>query len=645
MAALSSFAPAARGHAIAVDGVATEWFTRGPAGDNQGIIARDATAQGEFVWRDATGDQRSDLGAASDADLTEVHVTASSTELSVLLRFASPVGGTTPQVQIAIDMDRVAASGQTFLAGFADTTVPAGAAWEYLLQTQTNSSVRVLDATFATVGTGSFQRGGSVIELSIPWSTLGHSGPPIAPLRFTVATFYETGPGDTTDIGGAGISNALDVVSSYGAPQATGPFPNTWTEVGDGRVDHAVDVFFGMTGDVYAPVGVAAFVAGTTAAGPGAYWTLRNVSPVGVDLATLATGDAPAPGGPGGMGRFPAGILAPSGTVTVAESAMRFTAFYGRAPDYETGATSPTVPDLAALAAWSSGTTALGTAGGSLVLLDGAFTLLDVVTFGTGSYPGMTAHASPAVDHMLRRNASGGDTDDSAADFADPGMICGSGITCGTCQACTAELCAIVPAGTSCADGDACNGAETCNAGGACVAGTALVCADTNPCTADACNASTGCTHTATAGASCSDGNACNGAETCNAGGACVAGTALACADTNPCTADACNASTGCTHTVTAGASCSDGDACNGAETCNAGGACVAGTALTCADTNPCTADACNASTGCTHTVTAGASCSDGDACNGAETCNASGTCVAGTALACADTNPCTADA
>ena len=47
-------------------------------------------------------------------------------------------------------------------------------------------------------------------------------------------------------------------------------------------------------------------------------------------------------------------------------------------------------------------------------------------------------------------------------------------------------------------------------------------------------------------------------------------------------------------------AQCQDNNVCNGAERCQAG-VCVAGTALECADTNPCTIDSCNSLTGCQH--------------------------------------------
>jgi len=76
-----------------------------------------------------------------------------------------------------------------------------------------------------------------------------------------------------------------------------------------------------------------------------------------------------------------------------------------------------------------------------------------------------------------------------------------------------------------------------------------------------------------------------------------------------------------CTYTCTSSSECDDGDACTGTETCDtATHTCVAGTALDCDDSNPCTADSCDASSGCVNELIDG----DGDG-------YAEGTCPAGT--------------
>ncbi len=91
-------------------------------------------------------------------------------------------------------------------------------------------------------------------------------------------------------------------------------------------------------------------------------------------------------------------------------------------------------------------------------------------------------------------------------------------------------------------------------------------------------------------------------------------------------------------------AQCADSTVCNGAETCVAG-ACVAGTPLACGDTNTCTVDSCDPVSGCAHTnAPDGTACSDGDVCDGSNSCQL-GSCVdTGAALNCDDGNPCTTD-
>lgn len=85
---------------------------------------------------------------------------------------------------------------------------------------------------------------------------------------------------------------------------------------------------------------------------------------------------------------------------------------------------------------------------------------------------------------------------------------------------------------------------------------------------------------------------------------------------------------------------CEDGDACSTGDRCLAG-ACVTGTPLACADTDPCTADSCDAVTGCVHTAQAccgnnvidpGEDCDDGNRVDG-DGCSSTchGDCPAGT--------------
>lgn len=107
----------------------------------------------------------------------------------------------------------------------------------------------------------------------------------------------------------------------------------------------------------------------------------------------------------------------------------------------------------------------------------------------------------------------------------------------------------------------------------------------------------------------CADGDLCNGIERCVAGTCTASSAPLACDDADPCTNDFCNPAAGCGHADVVcpttcgpgddGLRCSDGTACTLGDTCS-GGACV-GTALACADGDPCTADTCDPQLGCTY--------------------------------------------
>ena len=214
---------------------------------------------------------------------------------------------------------------------------------------------------------------------------------------------------------------------------------------------------------------------------------------------------------------------------------------------------------------------------------------------------------------------------------------CGDGTTCTSdgCDSATGCLHSAVPG--ECEDGNACTAGDQC-AGGVCVGGAAVNCDDQKGCTEDSCAAVGGCQHLATT-APCEDGDACTVGDAC-AGGACAAGAAADCGDGDPCTTDACAPPTGCTHTDNS-ASCQDGDACTTGDTCK-DGTCIGGAAPDCNDKALCTDDSCDKKLGCVHKNNA-AQCDDGDACTLADACT-EGSCKGGTALDCADTNPCTTD-
>ena len=646
-------------HPVTVDGNSGDWMTRLPNASNLGLIARNASGQGEYIWRDATGDTRTDLAMPEAvADMTAFQVTGDATGIGFLLRRAAGVNlaGAPIQVQIAIDTDRVDGSGQDAFAEFADTKVASRARWERLVETLFGSGggARVLDGSLAMVATAQAQQGATgTVEIFVPWSALGLAGPPSTPLRFTVATFRTKDTDVTLDIGGELVSNALDAITDYGNPVVVS-YPNTNAEVQDQIVDHSFDVFFAPDGEVYAPLVVQRFLPLSSFVGSDEWYVVKNVTPAALPLAGFKLGDEETPDSTEGMFAFPdAAVLAPGATFTVARAGAAYQTWFGAPPDAELPAGgSMAVPDMIAFTPWTGGAAGsmlLNNPGDELLLLDPSNTLIDIAVYGNGVYTGIAAFTpAPGLDEVFTRGADSSDTDNCKVDFSNAGKACASDATCGgACFQCSGAVCEPKALGAACPDADPCNGDEICDGMGVCVANPAPPCDDMNPCTTDACSLATGCTHeNVPDGTSCSDGSVCNGDEVCDAAGVCLPGMSLDCDDGDPCTTDACDPVAGCASaTAPAGTDCSDADACNGAETCDAAGLCKAGAPLDCDDDNPCTADACDMAGGCQHVELADdTACSDGDACNGAELC-AAGVCTAGAPLDCDDQNECTVDA
>lgn len=643
LVAMLAAQPHAWAHSVSVDGATSEWMSRAPATTNLGILARDASERGSLVWLDARTDTRTDLFAPeSGADLTTFAVTADTSNLYFRVALggdAAPVASPV-QLQIAIDVDRTAGSGNTAFAGFADTDVAPEAAWERLIQTNggLGGAVRVRDTAYAVVGVGTMATNTTTneTEIAIPWTLLPAGTRDV--LRFTVAVFRENPMGDTLDI--MGSSDALDVISDYGDPSST--VTNTWVEVMDGVVNHSLDVWLDRTSrEPYAPIVVTRFMADAPA--PGSEWAeIRNQTPVTLDLSSFAIGDEETLDAGEFMGSFPPGsTLASGGVAVIAASVADFMTSYGVAADYQSRAGAGASIDLVRMITWGAATSwSMANTGDEIIVLGWNRTMVDVVTFQLGVYPGITGRSVPGSNRVAVRDPVTRDTDNCTTDFPTTLDDCGPGAgTCATCRACRRFVC-VVDTGAACDDGDMCTSGTTCTAAAACTGGSAVSCDDSNPCTTDSCATSTGCRNTVSPGALCSDGDACTTGDVCSMTGVCT-GTAMGCDDMNPCTDDSCSAG-GCVHTPAAGRACSDGSMCTTGDACNAMGACV-GTTLTCPeDTNPCTTATCAPASGCGFANNT-AACDDGNACTTADVC-AAGAC-SGTPITCNDMNGCTTDA
>ncbi len=429
LAVLSLALAAAPGHAhpITVDGNVADWPLLAPVTANVGRIARGPGGIGAFVWNDGFNDDALVAAETGGADLTSFRVTGTASHLSFLLRYGSPgspfAGNGSPQYQIAIDLDRVAGSGQAGLAGNAETQVRNDARWEYLLRTRFGSSqsdVQTLNAGLVSQGSDpvAVNTTSRYVEFSVPWSRLGLDGPPATPVRLTIATFVSQASDDTYDVGGAGVSNLIDCVTNYGNP---GTQPNTSpAESGDGVVDHAIDLHFSPSGEVVSPLLISEMFHLPSTSQPAGEWLeIVNAWGAPVSLDGCKLGDEETPDGPEGRAAFPPGTtLATGDVVVVCGEATTFMPLWDVTPDFELVDTEPSVPQMAGYTPWAAATPwLLNNFGDEVLLLDRWDTVLDALVYGGGVYAGVTAAASPDTDQNLARVPYTADRDSCSLDF------------------------------------------------------------------------------------------------------------------------------------------------------------------------------------------------------------------------------------
>ncbi len=421
-------------HSASVDAVGVDWSMAAPGQVNLGHIGRNTAYEGEYVWRDAAGDERTDLANPDTrVDLTEFRVTADEDSLyfmAVMSDVDRATGDGAPQVQVAIDTDRVSGSGQAEMAGSSEISVTADAEWEYLVVTRFGSGNSDLvvwqnGSVTITTGTAAISTTSEVVEVAVPWTALEMSAPPTLPLRFTVATFRADTNDDTWEASGA---DALDAVTNYGDP---GDTSNTSVEVTDGVIDYYFDLFFESDGDVYPPLLISEVLYDPSGSDPGGeFIEIVNVSPITIDLSDYKVGDEEDYTAGEGMRRFPSGSVVLGGVIVWANNAGIFTATYGFLPDYAQNNTGyPAVPQTGTYPPWSTGSINL-TAADEVIVLDGSDTAIDVVEWNDASpeWPGLSNTSfSVSNGQSMERVPADWDTNDMAVDFrvrandGDPG--------------------------------------------------------------------------------------------------------------------------------------------------------------------------------------------------------------------------------
>lgn len=243
---------------ITVDGNPSDWTGTPPTTDNSWkYSAGTAGGLNEWIWKDASGDERTDFSNPDKrVDIIEIRISSDANYLYFLVKMNDidqATGDGAPMIQISIDRDRTLGSGQEWLGGYSDTKVSNDAIWEYLITTRfgsSNSNLRVFNTSWnaSFVGNVVISVDNDVIEGRVPWSSLGGS-PDNNAIRFTFSSYRANTDDNTWDIyqdsdnnhmknipPDIDYSNTLDVVTTTG--------PNTWNEVQDGVIDYYVDIQF-----------------------------------------------------------------------------------------------------------------------------------------------------------------------------------------------------------------------------------------------------------------------------------------------------------------------------------------------------------------------------------------------------------------
>jgi uncharacterized repeat protein (TIGR01451 family) len=420
----------------------TDWFGLEADTAGEGIIQRNRSQQGEFIFNDAIKDQRlisTTSVVTRAADLNWFGVTADANNVYFIAKVERYNGITqSPSIEliITIDTDHVSSSVPSKVElplgtnTVSQTSVPSDAAWEYAIDTKfspgsgvdpfvvggsnttriwtnsggTQTAASCNASTCPSQLAGAAVNQGSFMEVAVPWAQIG--GKPATSvekfLRFTVATMYSNNP----------RSIPLD---GYNSPiiDVLGTTNNTLADIQDGTINTSFDVHFDTnpapitpTYEPYAPVLVSEFQAnpaGTDSPGPtnGATDTewveVYNPNSFSINLTNYKIGTAAKRGSGQGMFKFKNNtVLASKGTLIVAKEKSRFVAGH---PAVSPSIVYDATKDLTAYTPWSSGTTLdlnnnptapATTFEEQVLLLDQKDSIIDLVNYGnpTVPYPG-----------------------------------------------------------------------------------------------------------------------------------------------------------------------------------------------------------------------------------------------------------------
>lgn len=444
-----------------------DWFGLQSDGSGIGIVQRNTSQQGEFIFNDAGKDQRiitTTQPVTRETDLDWFGVTGDANAIYFLAKVDTYSGITNdPSLELLITIDTtqngvgivdlplVEASGT-----YSTTKVANDAGWEFAVRTTFPSGApgaKVVNGTtnIHTTASGSgttcastgcpsqlaaasvFQ--GNFAEIKVPWNQIGGKPTGGKYLRMTVSTLY-----DNHSVPNDGYNSpVIDVLGTSA----------TLADLQDGTIDTSFDVHFDTNGEAYAPLQVTEFQPnpigpdspGPTNTSTQTEWIeIYNPNSFAIPLSDYKLGNAAKRGSGQGMFKFKAASIAAGAVVIVAKEKARFLAGH---PGY-TGTVYDLSSDMTQYTIWASGALQLdngpNVAGGTfeeqVLLLDAKDDIVDMANYGNppAPYPGHTPISTAAVPEGVsyERCPVARDTNNSAVDFIvhgtpgeqTPGVAC-----------------------------------------------------------------------------------------------------------------------------------------------------------------------------------------------------------------------------
>jgi uncharacterized repeat protein (TIGR01451 family)/fimbrial isopeptide formation D2 family protein len=449
-----------------------DWFGALGDGSGSGVVQRNASQQGEYIFNDANRDQRlitTTEPVTREADLDWFGVTADANAIYFLAKVDQYCCITNdPSLELIVTIDTTqngaGATDLPFGTGtFSTTKVANDAAWEFAVRTTFSpggegdksvaGTTRIHTSPAGTGNTCNLTTCPSQVasptnfaEIKVPWAQIGGKPTGAKFLRLTVSTLYNdhSVPADGY---GSPVIDVLGINSN-----------GTLADLQDGTIDTSFDVHFDTNGaaptyEPYAPLLVTEFQPnpiGTDSPGPTnetkeTEWIeIYNPNSFAITLSDYKIANTPRRGSTSqGAYKFKASSIAAGAVVVVAKEKDRFLAGH---PGY-TGTVYDLTSDMTQYGAWASGELSLENdppTGGStpgffeeqVLLLDAKDGIVDMATYGNTAtpYPGHTPIPLSVVPEgaSYERCPALRDTNNSNVDFAvhsslgeqTPGVAC-----------------------------------------------------------------------------------------------------------------------------------------------------------------------------------------------------------------------------